>query len=92
MSDYIPNPPNPERDPRNYDRYDEARSGRGFTLIVGILVAVALVAGVMFFVGNRSDRIEQAQRPLDTPIERTTPAPADTAQTPSLPPPTAPRP
>ena len=20
MSDYIPNPPNPERDPRNYDR------------------------------------------------------------------------
>ena len=34
MSDYIPNPPNPERDPRNYDRYYEDNSGRGVTLVV----------------------------------------------------------
>ena len=49
MSDYIPNPPNPERDPRNYDRYYEDNSGKGVTLVVGILVAIALAAGLMFF-------------------------------------------
>ncbi len=52
MSDYIPNPPNPERDPRNYERYYEDQSGKGLTLVVGILVAIALAAGLMFFAGT----------------------------------------
>jgi hypothetical protein len=81
MSDYIPNPPpNPERDPRNYDRYYDSNSGRGLTLVIGILVAIALVAGLMYFAGNRGDRVEQAQ----APIERTVNPPAKT--TPGLPP------
>jgi hypothetical protein len=83
MSDYIPNPPNPDRDPRNYDRYYEANSGRGVTLVVGILVAIALVAGLMFFAGNRGEQNQQAQMP-DRTINM--PAPADQSRTPALPP------
>lgn len=80
MSDYIPNPPNPERDPRSYDRYYEDNSGRGVTLVVGILVAIALAAGLMFFTGNpEGGRNDQAQLPaaqertLNSPM---TPAPS----------------
>ena len=58
MSDYIPNPPNPERDPRNYDRYYEDNSGKGVTLVVGILVAIALAAGLMFFAGSPNERTD----------------------------------
>jgi len=83
MSDYIPNPPNPDRDPRNYDRYYEANSGRGVTLVVGILVAIALVAGLMFFAGNRGEHNQQAQMP-DRTINM--PAPADQTRTPAVPP------
>ena len=82
MSDYIPNPPNPERDPRNYDRYYEPSGGRGLTLVVGILVAIALVAGLMFFAGTPRDRNEQAQLPAD----RTLNAPIEQPRTPALPP------
>ncbi|MBV8186106.1 MAG: hypothetical protein JOY64_10235 [Alphaproteobacteria bacterium] len=86
MSDYIPNPPNPDRDPRNYDRYYEENSGRGLTLVIGILVAIALVAGLMYFAGNRGNRVEQAQAPqAQAPIERTVNPPGNTA-TPALPP------
>lgn len=77
MTDYIPNPPNPEREPRNYDRYYEVDSGRGVTLVVGILVAIALAAGLMFFAGTPNDRNDQAQAvPAQ---ERTLPAQADRA-------------
>ena len=65
MSDYIPNPPDPSRDPRNnrnYDAYYEPSGGKGLTLVVGILVAIALVAGLMFFAGPR-ERTDQAQLP-----------------------------
>src|ERR1044072_9719850 len=74
MSDYIPNPPNPERDPRNYDRYYEDNSGKGVTLVVGILVAIALAAGLMFFAGSHNDRTDQAQGP---PHERSITPPAN---------------
>ena len=76
MSDYIPNPPNPERDPRNYDRYYEERGGKGVTLVVGILVAIALAAGLMFFAGSPNERTEQAQLPAQ---ERTTTPPVNPA-------------
>jgi hypothetical protein len=83
MSDYIPNPPNPDRDPRNYDRYYEANSDRGVTLVVGILVAIALVAGLMFFAGNPGEHNQQAQVP-DRTINM--PSPADQTPAPALPP------
>src|SRR5262245_65487857 len=82
MSDYIPNPPNPERDPRNYDRYYEDNSGKGVTLVVGILVAIALAAGLMFFAGSPTDRTEQAQLPAQ---ERTVKPEPATAATTALP-------
>ena len=72
MSDYIPNPPNPERDPRS-DRHYEDNSGKGVTLVVGILVAIALAAGLMFFAGSPSERTDQAQLPAQ---ERTMNPPA----------------
>jgi type IV secretory pathway VirB10-like protein len=83
MSDYIPNPPDPNRDPRNYDAYYEPSGGKGLTLVVGILVAIALVAGLMFFAGGSRDRNDQAQLP-DRPV--TTPAPADQTRIPAIPP------
>jgi hypothetical protein len=82
MSDYIPNPPNPERDPRNYDRYYEDNSGKGVTLVVGILVAIALAAGLMFFAGTPNERTEQAQLPAQERTTPTTPAPTTTPATP----------
>jgi hypothetical protein len=91
MSDYIPNPPNPERDPRNFNRYYENDSGKGAALIVGILVAIALVAGLMFFAGPRGDRTDQAQMP---PQERALDMPREQPRTPAIPParPAAPTP
>lgn len=82
MSDYIPNPPNPERDPRNHERFYEESSGKGLTLVVGILVAIALAAGLMFFAGSPGDRTEQAQLPA---AEREVNAPV-TPATPAIPP------
>lgn len=70
MSHCNPNlPPDPGRDPNNYQRYmDTDRSGRGLTLVAGILVAIALAAGVMFLASPSNDRVEQAQPPDRTTI------------------------
>lgn len=85
MSDYIPNPPNPERDPRNYDRYYEDNSGKGVTLVVGILVAIALAAGLMFFAGSPTERTDQAQLPAqERTITPANPAPATPATPPAM--------
>jgi hypothetical protein len=82
MSDFNPNP-DPRRDPRNYDAYYEPSGSKGLTLVVGILVAIALVAGLMFFTGSRRDRTEQAQLPVqDHPLT----APVDQTRIPVLPP------
>jgi type IV secretory pathway VirB10-like protein len=83
MSDYIPTPPDPRRDSRNDDAYYEPSGGKGLTLVVGILVAIALVAGVMFFAGGSRDRNDQAQLPVqDHPVT----APADQLRLPAIPP------
>jgi hypothetical protein len=83
MSDYIPNSPNPDRDPRNYDRHYEDNSGKGVTLVVGILVAIALAAGLMFFAGAPNERTDQAQLPAQ---ERTVTPDAAKPAIPTLPP------
>jgi hypothetical protein len=83
MSDYIPNPPDPNRDPRNYDAYYEPSGSKGLTLVVGILVAIALVAGLMFFTGPARERDRNAQAQLP---DNTVTAPADLPRTPAIPP------
>lgn len=88
MSDYIPNPQDPNRDPHNYDRYYEQGSGRGLTLVIGILVAIALVGGLMFFSGQPNTGNDQAQVP-ERPAAT---APADQNRLPPAPRPTAPSP
>jgi hypothetical protein len=93
MTDYIPNPPNPERDPRNDERYYEADSGKGLTVVIGLLVAIALIGGLMFFSGPRGDRTDLAQQPpaqerkLNVPDQPRAPA----APPPANPAPTAPQ-
>ncbi|MFO1160033.1 MAG: hypothetical protein U1E60_14420 [Reyranellaceae bacterium] len=84
MSDYIPNPPDPERDPRAYERYynNAGDGGRGLGLVVGILVAIALVAGLLFFAAPRGERTDVAQQPG---VERSTSAP-EQPRSPALPP------
>jgi|SRR5580704_3491474 hypothetical protein len=82
MSDYNPNL-DPRRDPRNYDSYYEPSGSKGLSLVVGILVAIALVAGVMFFTGSSRDRNDQAQLPVR---ERPVTAPVDQTRLPALPP------
>jgi len=82
MSDYIPNPPNPNRDPHYYENYEQS-GGKGLTLVVGILVAIALAAGVMFFTGGSRDRNDMAQQPAQ--MDRTLNTPADQPRTPAIP-------
>ncbi|MFO1079783.1 MAG: hypothetical protein U1E23_04045 [Reyranellaceae bacterium] len=79
MTNYSSLPPDPSRDPRTGDRTYGGRR-RGFGLLIGILVAIVLVGGVIYFASNRgSGRVEQAQ----APISRTLPAPAAPDRIPS---------
>ena len=80
MTDYSPLPPDPNRDPRTDDRPYATGSRRGLGILIGILVAIALVGGLLYFSGNRgASRIEQAQ----VPVDRTLPGPARTDQAPA---------
>ena len=85
MSDYIPKDPltpNPN-DPRGYDRYGNARfdpelddgSGKGPYILLGLLVAVGLIGGMLYFTGAPKNGTEVAQSPSPA-IERTVPTPA----------------
>ena len=82
MSDYIPNdPPRDPRDPRGYDRNGNARfepvePGRGPYILLAILVAIAMVGGLLYFNGGPRQGADVATMP-----DRTTTLPA----TPSLP-------
>jgi hypothetical protein len=98
MSDYNPGP-------GGYDKYGNAQfeppdpGGRGPYILLGILVAIGLIGGLLYFNGTpREDRNAQAQapavertvptpapaRPMATPPANTmNPAPADTNTTPS---------
>jgi hypothetical protein len=98
MSDYIPKDPYTPNDPRGYDRYGNARfepglddgSGKGPYILLGLLVAIGLIGGLLYFNGApKNSDVAQARNPA---IERTMPTPAP-ATTPSLvptPAPTAP--
>jgi hypothetical protein len=74
MSDYNPGPGGP------YDKYGNTQyepidpGGRGPYILLGILVAIGLIGGLLYFNGTpRQDRNSQAQAPA---MERTMPTPA----------------
>lgn len=85
MSDYIPKDPrtpNPN-DPRDFDRYGNARfeppvdegAGKGPYILLGLLAAIGLIGGMLYFNGSPNNGAEIAQAPRPA-IERTVPTPA----------------
>jgi hypothetical protein len=88
MSDYNPGPGGP------YDKYGNSNfepgdpGGRGPYILLGILVAIGLVGGLLYFNGTPKDRSNQAaapgiERPMTTPATPTLPSPATPAPAPS---------
>jgi len=86
MSDYNPGPGGP------YDKYGNSNfepgdpGGRGPYILLGILVAIGLIGGLLYFNGTPKDRSNQAQAPMGT--ER----PTTGATTPGTPSPATPSP
>ena len=83
MSDYNQGPGGP------YDKYGNTNyepvdaGGRGPYLLLGILVAIGLIGGLLYFNGTpRDSRTNQAQAPaahsMTAPAAPATPAPATT--------------
>ena len=99
MSDYIPKDPlGPNNDRYGYDRYGNTRfepaddSGKGPYILLGLLVAIGLIGGLLYFNGAPNNGENVAQAPGNPPaISRTTPTPAVPATpTPATPTPSAP--
>jgi hypothetical protein len=86
MSDYNPGP-------GGYDKYGNTRfepgepGGRGPYILLGILVAIGLIGGLLYFNGTpKGDRANQAQAPTERAMTaRPTPAPAPMAPAPAAP-------
>src|SRR5436190_4334472 len=89
MSDYIPKDPYTPNDPRGYDRYGNARfepaddTGKGPYILLGLLVAIGLIGGLLYFNGAPKNGADLAQAPSRPAIERTMPSPAPA--TPAMP-------
>ena len=92
MSDYIPpqNDPRDPRDPRNYDKYGNARfdpvePGRGPYILLAILVAIAMVGGLLYFNGGARTNADVARLPdrTGTTLQSTPPLPGPTTVTPA---------
>ena len=81
MRDYMPNP-NPRDPNRGYDRYgnisDEpiVESARGPYILLGILVAIGLIGGLLYFNGAPKDRNDTARLPDTTLSAPVPPHPA----------------
>jgi hypothetical protein len=97
MSDYIPKDPmGPNSGPTN-DRYGNTRfepaddSGKGPYILLGLLVAIGLIGGLLYFNGSPKNGENVAQAPANPPaISRTVTPPAAPATTPAAPSPSAP--
>jgi len=82
MSDYIPRDPLGPNDPRGYDRYGNTRfepvddTGKGPYILLGLLVAIGLIGGLLYFNGSPKNGDNIAQAPARPAIERTMPTPA----------------
>ena len=93
MSDYIPKDPLGPNDPRGYDRYGNTRfepaddSGKGPYILLGLLVAIGLIGGLLYFIGGSPKNGENvAQAPA---ISRTVTPPAVPATPSATPAPSA---
>ena len=92
MSDYNPGPGGP------YDKYGNTPyesadvGGRGPYILLGILVAIGLIGGLLYFNGTpKGDRSNQASAPTERSMTaRPTPAPSPLAPAPATPAPAAP--
>jgi hypothetical protein len=79
MSDYIPKDPLGPNDPRGSDRYGNTRfepaddTGKGPYILLGLLVAIGLIGGLLYFNGTPKDGENVAQAPNRPAIERTVP-------------------
>ena len=89
MSDYNPGPGGP------YDKYGNTNfepvdpGGRGPYILLGILVAIGLIGGLLYFNGTpKGDRSSQAQAPSERSM--TVPSPSSTPAAPARPAPAAP--
>jgi hypothetical protein len=77
MSDYIPKDPMGPNDPRGYDRYGNTRfepmddTGKGPYILLGLLVAIGLIGGLLYFNGSPKNGEEIAQAPNRPAVERT---------------------
>ena len=110
MSDYIPKDPlGPNNDRYGYDRYGNTRfepaddAGKGPYILLGLLVAIGLIGGLLYFNGSPKNGENVAQAPNTPPsMSRTitppaspatpspaTPAPSATPAAPSTPAPSA---
>ena len=94
MSDYNPGPGGPYDKPGTYpDKYGvpppyEAvdDSGRGPYILLGILVAIGLIGGLLYFNGTpKGDRANQASAPIERAMPRQVPAPVTPAPAPAAP-------
>jgi hypothetical protein len=86
MSDYIPKDPlGPNNDRYGYDRYGNTRfepaddTGKGPYILLGLLVAIGLIGGLLYFNGSPKNGENVAQAPNRPAIERTAPMPASPA-------------
>jgi hypothetical protein len=82
MSDYIPKDPlGPNNDRYGYDRYGNTRfepaddTGKGPYILLGLLVAIGLIGGLLYFNGSPKNGESVAQAPATPGISRTAPAP-----------------
>jgi hypothetical protein len=91
MSDYIPKDPLGPNDPRGYDRYGNTRfepvddTGKGPYILLGLLVAIGLIGGLLYFNGAPKNGDQVAQAPNRPAIERTMPTPTPAAPATTMP-------
>src|SRR5258708_21795524 len=91
MSDYNPGP-------GGYDKYGNTNfepgdpGGRGPYILLGILVAIGLIGGLLYFNGGQrgGDRANQAQAPSERSMTAQPRAPSPMAPAPAAPAPAAP--
>jgi hypothetical protein len=86
MSDYIPKDPlgptGGPADQRGYDRYGNTRfepadgSGKGPYILLGLLVAIGLIGGLLYFNGSTRNAENVAHAPAISRTATPSPAPA----------------